>query len=207
MNAADNRLCVGLTGGIGSGKSTVARLFTDLGTHVVDTDEIAHRLTQTGGLAIPLIHQHFGEEYITDAGTLDRTRMRQLVFTDSAAKQSLESILHPLILSRSLASLAECPEAPYTMLMAPLLFESPSFLQRVGRVLVVNCGQQNQILRVMQRSGLDEPEICAIIARQISSEERLARADDIIQNDGIPADLINQVAQLHLRYLNKHNNN
>jgi dephospho-CoA kinase len=207
MNAPDTRLCVGLTGGIGSGKSTVARLFTDLGAHVVDTDEIAHRLTQTGGLAIPLIHERFGKEYITDAGTLDRTRMRQLIFTDSTAKQSLENILHPLILAQSMASLAEFPEAPYTMLMAPLLFESPAFLQRTGRVLVVNCEQKNQILRVMQRSGLDEVEICAIIARQFSSEERLARADDIIQNDGIPADLVNQVALLHLRYLNNHNNN
>lgn len=198
MNA---RLCIGLTGGIGSGKSTVARLFTALGVNVVDTDEIAHQLTQADGLAIPMIRAGFGDEYITTAGTLDRSRMRQLIFSESAAKQKLESILHPLILSQSIARLTDCPDAPYAILMAPLLLESPSFLRQVGRVLVVNCTEQNQILRVKQRSGLDEPEICAIIARQISSAERLARADDIIQNDGTQADLVTQVASLHQQYL------
>jgi dephospho-CoA kinase len=201
MNTPDARLCIGLTGGIGSGKSTVARLFTALGVNVVDTDEIAHQLTQTDGLAIPMIRAEFGDEYITTVGTLDRSRMRQLVFSENAAKQKLENILHPLILAQSVAMLADCPDAPYAILMAPLLLESPSFLQQVGRVLVVNCTEQNQILRVKQRSGLDEPEICAIIARQISSAERLARADDIIQNDGTQADLVNQVAALHQQYL------
>ena len=203
MNAPDARLCIGLTGGIGSGKSTVARLFAAQGVNVVDADEIAHQLTQADGLAIPVIRANFGDKYITSTGTLDRTRMRQLIFSESAAKQKLENILHPLILAQTLALLAGCPDAPYAILMAPLLLESPSFLQQVGRVLVVNCTEQNQILRVMQRSGLDEPEICAIIARQISSAERLARADDIIQNDGTQADLVTQVASLHQRYLNQ----
>lgn len=207
MNSPDTRLCIGLTGGIGSGKSTVARLFAELGVNVVDTDEIAHQLTQTDGLAIPVIRADFGAEYITTAGSLDRTRMRQLIFSESAAKQKLENILHPLILAQSVAKLADNPNAPYAILMAPLLFESPSFLQQVGRVLVVNCTEKNQILRVIQRSGLDEPEICAIIARQISSAERLARADDIIQNDGTQADLVNQVLALHQQYLKTHNNN
>ena len=205
MNATANdlRFYVGLTGGIGSGKSTVARLFAVLGVNVVDTDDIAHQLTQAQGLAIPLIRADFGAEYITTTGSLDRTRMRQLIFTESAAKQKLENILHPLILAQSIARLADSPDAPYAILMAPLLLESPSFLQLVGRVLVVNCTEQNQILRVMQRSGLDDPEICAIIAQQISSAERLACADDIIQNDGTEADLVNQVASLHQQYLNQ----
>jgi dephospho-CoA kinase len=201
MNTPDARLCIGLTGGIGSGKSTVARLFTALGVNVVDTDEIAHQLTQADGLAIPMIRAEFGDKYITTAGTLDRTKMRQLIFVDKSAKQKLENILHPLILAQSVAMLADRPDSPYAILMAPLLLESPSFLQQVRRVLVVNCTAQNQVLRVMKRSGLDEPEICAIIAQQISSAERLARADDIIQNDGTQADLVNQVAALHQQYL------
>jgi dephospho-CoA kinase len=207
MNTPHARLCVGLTGGIGSGKSTVARLFAALGAVIVDTDEIAHQLTQTDGLAIPMLRAGFGDEYITTAGTLDRSRMRQLVFSESAAKQKLENILHPLILSQSIARLAAPPDAPYAILMAPLLLESPSFLQQAGRVLVVNCTEDNQILRVKQRSGLDETEIRAIIAQQTSPEERLARADDIIQNDGSQDELKNQVATLHRFYSNIHNKN
>lgn len=207
MNTPHARLCVGLTGGIGSGKSTVARLFAALGVNVVDTDEIAHQLTQTDGLAIPMIRADFGDKYITTTGTMDRAKMRQLIFSDQSAKHKLESILHPLILSQGIARLAALPDAPYAILMAPLLLESPSFLQQAGRVLVVNCTEDNQILRVKQRSGLDETEIRAIIAQQTSSEERLARADDIIQNDGTQDELTDQVSTLHRFYSNIHNKN
>lgn len=196
------RLCVGLTGGIGCGKSTVARLLEERGAAVIDTDAIAHQLTQSGGQALDSIRRAFGEEYITPAGAMDRGMMRQLVFADKDAKSRLENILHPLILAICKERLATHKTAPYTLLMAPLLLECPAFLQLVQRVLLVDCSEQNQISRVKQRSGLDESEIRAIIAQQLSRTERLARADDIIQNDGTVESLKAQVGTLHLHYLN-----
>ncbi len=196
------RLCVGLTGGIGCGKSTVAQLFAKLGAAIIDTDEISHQLTQQDGAAIPLIRAAFGTDYITAAGTLDRARMRQLIFADKAAKLKLENILHPLIRAHSKLLLSAHTDAPYLILVVPLLFETPAFLHLIQRVLLVNCSLQNQIARVMQRSGLSESEIRAIIAQQLSQTERIARSDDIIQNDGACDDLMNQVTALHQRYLN-----
>lgn len=203
MSAAP--FCVGLTGGIGCGKSTVARLFEALGVAVVDADAIAHQLTQAGGQAIPLIRSHFGAAFLNASGAMDRTRMRQLILSDDDARQQLEAILHPLILDQCKTRLAG--RTPYTILMAPLLLENPEFLHLVQRVLLVSCTETNQIERVRQRSGLDESEIRAIIARQMASAERLVRADDIIQNDGARDDLTNQVAALHQHYLNINNNN
>ena len=200
-------LCVGLTGGIGCGKSTVARLFAAQGAAIVDTDEIAHQLTQANGLAIPPIRTLFGTGYLTETGALDGAKMRQLIFSYSSAKHRLDNILHPMILEQSRGQVTAGSDRPYVILMAPLLLENPSFLELTDRVLLTHCSEQNQIFRVSGRSGLDETEIRAIIAQQISSEERLARADDIIQNDGSPNDLTNQVAALHLRYLNIHNKN
>lgn len=199
-------LCVGLTGGIGCGKSTVARLFEQLGALVIDTDAIAHQLTQPGGQAIALIRASFGADYLTPEGAMDRARMRQLVFADRHAKSKLENILHPLILAACKEQLAAPSCAPYTILMAPLLLECPAFLELVQRVLLVDCTEQNQVLRVMQRGGLDESEIRAIIALQLSQTERTARADDIIQNDGAIGDLTDQVVTLHQYYMNINNN-
>lgn len=192
--------CIGLTGGIGCGKNTVARLFEAQGALVIDTDAISHQLTQPGGQAIAPILLTFGKDYITPTGAMDRSKMRHLVFSDRSAKSKLENILHPLILALCKERLAA--SAPYTVLMAPLLLECPDFLKLVQRVLLVDCSVQNQISRVMQRSGLDESEIHAIIALQLSRTERLARADDIVQNDGTIGDLIDQVATLHQHYLN-----
>lgn len=200
--ALPNRFCIGLTGGIGCGKSTVAQLFEALGAAIIDADVIAHQLTQTGGIAIATILDAFGADYITPSGALDRTRMRQLIFTDHDAKLKLEKILHPLILDKCKYLINQIDtKNTYAILAAPLLLESPVFLQLVQRVLVIDCGIDKQISRVMQRSGLSEIEIHAIIARQISSAERLARADDIIQNDGLLDDLNNQVSTLHQHYL------
>lgn len=193
--------CVGLTGGIGCGKSTVARLFEALGASVIDTDAVAHQLTQPGGLAIDAIRSAFGEDYITPHGAMDRSKMRQLVFSERDAKAKLENILHPLILAACKERLASPQAAPYVLLMAPLLLECPSFLRLVQRVLLVDCSEDNQILRVKQRSGLDEFQIRAIIAQQLSRTERLARADDIIQNNGTFENLTDQVSVLHLHYL------
>jgi dephospho-CoA kinase len=199
--AQSNRLCIGLTGGIGCGKSTVAQLFAAQGAFIIDTDIIAHQLTQTGGIAIAAIRDAFGADYITSLGALDRTRMRQLIFADKDAKKKLEKILHPLILeaSKSLINQIDTKNT-YAILVAPLLLESPEFLQLVQRVLVIECSEKQQISRVMQRSGLNEIEIRAIIAQQVSSAERLERADDLIQNDGLREDLNNQVSALHQHY-------
>ncbi len=195
-------LCVGLTGGIGCGKSTVAQLFARLGAGIIDTDAIAHQLTQAGGEAIPAIRAAFGAAYLTPAGALDRTLMRHTIFSDAAARRKLESILHPLILSHCELQLAERSDASYLILVAPLLLENPAFLHLIQRVLLVSCSIQQQISRVMQRSGLSEPEIRAIIAQQLPQAERIARSDDIIQNDGTCDALEHQVLALHQYYLN-----
>lgn len=193
--------CIGLTGGIGCGKSTVARLFAAQGACIIDTDALAHQLTQPGGVAIPTIQAAFGAAFITPAGMLNRSKMRQLIFSDTNAKRSLEAILHPLILETSEATLANCTHAPYAILMAPLLLESPPFLQLVQRVLLVDCSEEQQIIRVMQRSQLDESEIRAIIAQQISPAERITQADDILINNGSLGSLENHVFALHGKYL------
>ena len=127
--------------------------------------------------------------------------MRQHIFSDADAKRKLEDILHPLILEASKAQLSVCDDAPYTILMAPLLLESPEFLQLTQRILLVDCTEQNQISRVMQRSQLDESQIRAIIAQQISPAERRSLADDIIQNNGSLDELTNQVSVLHKQYM------
>lgn len=201
MSSGARRLCIGLTGGIGCGKSTVARLFEKSGVTVVDTDRIAHQLTQAGGEAIPAIASTFGIDYFDVNGALDRSKMRGLIFSDANAKRKLENILHPMILQACIAKIQANDRAPYVMLMAPLLLECPGFLELVQRVLLIDCAKHNQIARVKQRSGLDETQICAIIAQQMDSEERLARADDIIRNDGAFDDLTDQVTALHQYYL------
>ncbi len=191
---------IGLTGGIGSGKSTVAALFADCGATVIDSDAISHRLTQPGGAAIAAIRAAFGDGYLATNGALDRARMRQRVFSDPAAKLQLEAILHPLICAQMLAQ-AVNSTAPYLLLVVPLLFEAAGYLGLVQRTLVVDCTEALQVARAMQRSGLDEQTVRAIMATQMPRAERLRRADDVIQNNGSPDDLRRQVEQLHQRYL------
>ena len=195
-------LVVGLTGGIGSGKSTVAALFAEHGAGIVDTDAIAHRLTQTGGEAIAAIRAAFGNEYIMDDGALNRAKMRGLVFSDAAAKQRLEQILHPLIREQAKAQLQQLEASPYIILVVPLLPESPAFRQLVQRVLVVDCDENTRIARVIGRSRMTEEEVRAIIARQTPRAERLQLADDVISNDAGLDSLAGQVAVLHERYTN-----
>lgn len=196
------KLIIGLTGGIGCGKSTVAQLFANFGAGIIDTDKIAHQLTQAEGLAITAIRSAFGADYLTPDGALNRSKMRLTIFSDAASKLKLENILHPLILSQCKSQQSELSNAPYLILVAPLLLENPSFLHLIQRVLLVNCSEEKQISRVMQRSGLSAPEIRAIIAQQLSYTERIARSDDIIQNDGVCDDLAPQVLALHQYYLN-----
>lgn len=202
-----DKLCVGLTGGIGSGKSIVASLFAEHGAGVIDTDAIAHHLTQADGAAIAAIRNAFGDDYITTGGALNRKQMRDLIFSDAAAKLRLEQLLHPLILEQSRARLRQLQDAPYIILVVPLLPESPAFRQLVQRILVVDCAPDSQAVRVMQRNRMGETEVRSIIAQQTPRNERLLLADDVIHNDSNLADLAEQVALLHQRYVHMQNNN
>jgi dephospho-CoA kinase len=193
--------CHGLTGGIGSGKSTVAQQLGELGARVVDTDEISHQLTARDGLALPAIRQTFGTEYIMADGALDRTHMRKLIFGNPDAKQRLQDILHPLILAQAKVLAAAPTTAPYTLVVVPLLFESGCYRDWLQRVIVVDCPESEQIRRTMLRSGLDEPAVRAIMAQQIERAARLRLADEIIRNDGDLNVLKIQVSQLHQRLL------
>ena len=192
---------VGLTGGIGSGKTTVADLFAKHGVSIVDTDVIAHRITAPGGAAMPLIEQAFGAQYVASDGALDRAKMRALVFSDDAAKAKLEAITHPLIRAETERE-REAATGPYVVIVVPLLVESGTWRSRVDRVLVVDCGLETQIARVMRRNALSREQVLAIIARQATREARLAAADDVVVNDDTPFEqLSEEVRRLHRRYL------
>jgi dephospho-CoA kinase len=190
---------VGLTGGIGSGKSAAADEFARLGASVVDADAIAHALTQQGGAAVPEIEKRFGKEFVLD-GAMDRQKMRNHVFADPAAKRALEALLHPMIREES-ARLIAAARAPYVMHVVPLLIESPDYRQRVNRVLVVDAPEEVQVARVRARSNLPEAEVRAIMRTQVTRAARLAAADDVIDNAGSRDALRNQVAALHQKYL------
>ena len=191
---------VGLTGGIGSGKTTVANHFAELGVTLVDTDLIAHQLTGPGGMAMPAIQAAFGAAVIAADGRLDRAAMRQLAFSDPAARRRLEAILHPLIRQESERQLGMAT-SPYAILVVPLLVEGGKPRERAQRVLVVDCRPQTQIERVMKRNSLPREQVEAILAAQASREQRLAAADDLIDNDGAPDTLAQRVRTLHERYL------
>jgi len=191
---------VGLTGGIGSGKSTAARMFGDLGAGVVDTDAISHALTGRGGSAIAALRDAFGPGCIGPDGALDRPRMREIVFTNAAARKQLEAILHPLIRSEADRQMQESV-APYVLLVVPLLLEGRGYLSIIQRVLVVDCDPRIQVERVMARSHLAREAVDAIMAAQVDRATRLAAADDILDNSGDEAALLTQVARLHAEYV------
>jgi dephospho-CoA kinase len=190
---------IGLTGGIGSGKSAAAQAFADLGVAVVDTDAIAHELTQPGGRAIPAIRQTFGDEFVLPSGAMNRERMREHVFADSAARKALENQLHPMIREESARQIAAAA-SPYVVHVVPLLVESPDYRKRVDRVLVIDCPVAIQVERVKSR-GLPESQIRAIIGSQASRQARLAAADDVIENSGTLEVMRAHVAQLHAQYV------
>ncbi|MBI5107170.1 MAG: dephospho-CoA kinase [Rhodocyclales bacterium] len=191
---------VGLTGGIGSGKSAVGNLFAERGIAVIDTDALAHQLTAPGGAAMPAIRAAFGDAVATADAGLDRAAMRTIVFADPSARKRLEAILHPMIREESERRLAGA-DSPYAILMVPLLVESGDYRKRVDRVAVVDCREATQIDRVMQRNGLARPEVERILAAQATRTERLAAADDVIDNDGALAELAPRIEQLHRSYL------
>lgn len=196
-------LVVGLTGGIGSGKSAAAEEFARLGAAIVDADAIAHQLTAPDGAAIGALRERFGDAFIDASGALDRGRMRDLVFREPARRKDLEALLHPMIRAESERLTARAlseGKAPYVVHVVPLLVESPDYRRRVRRVLVVDVPEAVQVERVMQRSGLAEDEVRRIIASQIPREKRLAAADDVIDNSGSIDALQQQVRELHARY-------
>ena len=190
-------LRIGLTGGIGSGKSTVAALLATHGAGVVDTDAISRRLTASGGQAIPALREAFGTTVIDSLGALNRSRMRQLAFDDPAVRHRLESVLHPLISAETDREAASLARSPVIVFDVPLLVETPSWRTRVHRVLVVDCSVATQIERVMQRSRWSEASVRAVIAAQAARDQRRAAADDLIVNDGISmAELADRVSAL-----------
>jgi dephospho-CoA kinase len=191
---------VGLTGGIGSGKTAAAEEFARLGATVVDTDAIAHELTGPGGAAVPAVRRLFGDAYIDTAGAMDRPKVRALAFSDPDAKKRLEALLHPMIRQESQRRIASAT-GPYVVHVVPLLVESGEYRARVQRVLVVDCPERDQVERVRRRSGLSEDEIRRILAAQAPRAARLAVADDVIDNSTSLAALHDAVRRLHERYL------
>lgn len=191
-------LRLGLTGGIGSGKSTVARQLVELGAELIDADDIARRCTLAGGLAMPVIEKQFGSQFVLPDGAMDRVRMREHVFSVPSAKQALESIVHPLV-QREMRRLALAATAPCLVFDVPLLVESPHWRHQLDRVLVVDCPVDTQVERVMARNGWSRSQIEAIVHQQSPREHRLAAADWVLYNDGIdmPAlqTLVRQVAR------------
>ncbi|UGQ47227.1 dephospho-CoA kinase [Massilia endophytica] len=194
------RFTVGLTGGIGSGKSLVSRMFAARGASIVDTDQIARALTAPHGAAMPAVLAEFGAQFEDADGALDRAKMRELVFSDPDAKRRLEAILHPMIRDAVLAE-AVIATGAYVIFDVPLLVESGTWKSRVSRVLVVDCPEELQVSRVMARNGLSEEQVKAIMAAQAPRAVRLAAADDIVLNDGQIAGLEPQIDRLHEFYL------
>lgn len=193
-------LVIGLTGGIGSGKSAAARFFEELGAAIVDTDIIAHAITAKGGIAIPAIRRALGPEFIGPDGALDRMRTRKRVFADPEARKTLEAVLHPIIRQEVTRQVA-ATHSPYLIVVIPLLFETGGYRDLLSRIAVVDCPEELQILRTMERSGLSETEVRGILATQAPRSARLAGADDVLRNDGRLDELRNQVRALHRQFL------
>jgi dephospho-CoA kinase len=192
---------VGLTGGIGSGKTTVSHLFAEFGAAIVDTDVIAHELTAQHGAAMSAIIGAFGSAVLQEDGSLDRAAMRRLCFSDPAERRRLETILHPLIAAESVARCRRAEHASYVVLVVPLLIESGMCRRQVDRILVVDCDEAQQIARVMARGALGEEEVRSIMATQAGRAERLAAADDVLLNTGRRDELPMATLSLHRRYL------
>ena len=192
-------LRIGLTGGIASGKSTVSRIFGELGVPVIDADEVARDVVEPGTPGLAAVAQRFGPQVLDANGRLNRGALRAQIFSDPAARRDLEAILHPRIRARMDERVAAC-SAPYVLLAIPLLVEGgPS--DRVQRVLVVDVDEATQVARVVARDGVPETQARAILAAQASRGQRLAMADDVIANSGSVADLRQAVENLHAKYL------
>ena len=199
-------LIIGLTGGIGSGKTSATKFFTAEGVAVIDTDAIAHKFTEPHGIAIPSIQKSFGNDFITVDGELDRKRMRNLIFSDVDSKKQLEEILHPLIQTEVMSRI-EIVSAPYIIIVVPLLLETGSYSEVVTRILVIDCNEEYQITRTVSRGELNEQEVRAIMATQISRRKRLNQANDVIVNNADMSNLQRKIKIQHNKYLSLLNEN
>ena len=193
---------IALTGGIGSGKSTVSSIFGKFGIDIIDTDEISRELTARNGPAIGKILEVFGEDYVED-GSLNREKMRKLVFSDEPSKKKLEAILHPLIRKEAEKRIASI-KSPYYVIVVPLLFETNHYGDLADRILVIDCSEALQIARTTARSNLTRDEVLSIMRNQVARPVRLAGANDIVTNEGSPKALEMAVAKLHRKYLTEY---
>lgn len=196
-DSAATKFIVGMTGGIGSGKTSVANAFAARGASIIDTDAIAHQLTAPGGKAIPAIEETFGKLALTPQGSLDRAQMRERIFSDSGQKIKLESILHPMIRDE-VARQATLASGVYVMIVVPLLVENTYW--KFARVLVIDCDENQQLVRVMKRDGLAENLIRSILAQQATRAQRLAIASDVLYNQTAFETLIPEIDRLHKLY-------
>jgi dephospho-CoA kinase len=190
---------IGLTGGIGSGKSTVAELFRNFGATIIDTDEISHRLTAPDGRALPEITAQFGRDFLDPRGALDRGAMRDLVFRDPSARERLEAILHPLI-AREVSAAVAATTGGYTIIVVPLLFEKMNYRDLVRRTLTVDCSEDTQVARAGERSAIRAEILRSIVRAQVPRAIRLQLADDVICNEGDRSALAAPVQRLHNLY-------
>ena len=198
---------VALTGGIGSGKSAAAKIFADLGVPVTDVDVISHDLTAANQPLVNDIKANFGSDYITPEGALNRAAMRKLVFTDEIARAKLNALLHPAIYNEALLQLQVNQDhlsdnAPYQILVVPLLFDSPIYLPHINSILVIDCDESTQIERVKQRSNLPESEIINMIKAQTSRKKQLTLANDVIENNENVEKLREKILEIHQKYIN-----
>jgi len=192
-------LKIGLTGGIACGKSTVAKIFIELGAPVIDADDIAHRLVERGRPALAAIQQEYGNEILNPNGSLNRDRLREIVFSDARQKQKLESILHPLVYKTIQLELEQL-NSPYCIIVVPLLFET-GMAHFVDRILVVDCSVEIQVERVGRRDNLSTERIQSIVNSQVSRAFRIANADDLIENSEMDDRLAERIKKLHNLYL------
>jgi dephospho-CoA kinase len=192
-------LLIGLTGGIGSGKSAVADAFRSLGVDVIDADEVAHSLSSPDNDGYRAIVAAFGDSVLDADGKLDRAVLRQRAFADPAFRGELEALLHPLIAAH-IAEVTTLWRGDYGVIVAPLLLERGNLLRNIQRVLVVDCPEDEQVRRTVRRSGLTPGEVRAIMATQLTRDARLARADDVIDNSGAQAQIAGKVAALAATY-------
>ena len=198
---------VGLSGGIGSGKSEAAKIFADLGVPVTDVDVISHALTAANQPLLADIVANFGKEYTTAEGALNRAAMRGLVFNDQVARDKLNAILHPAIYQQAVLQLQANQthinkSTPYQILVIPLLFESPRYAPHIDRILLIDCDEATQVARVQLRSNLTEAEIKKIISAQTPRDKQLKLANDVIENGGNVAELREKILLIHQKYLN-----
>ena len=194
-------LIIGLTGGIGSGKTSATKFFAAEGIAIIDADTIAHELTGAQGDAIPNIKKYFGINFITKNGKLDRKKMKNRIFSDINSRKKLEEILHPLIQAEVMHRIETAAASPYIIVVAPLLLETADYCETVTRILVVDCNEEYQISRTVSRDGLSKEEVRTIMATQKPRQERLNQADDVIVNDTDISSLQEKVKLQHNIYL------